>query len=152
MKLTDLVLPNYIRLDVVATDWKEAVIASCTPMVGTAITEEYSNAILRSFEELGPYMVIAPGIAMPHARPENGVLSTAMGITVLKDPVKFGHQANDPVRLLVTLCATDSQEHLQAISELMELLGDNGRVQKLLDAKSVKEVLAEIHGKGGDGQ
>ncbi|MTI94711.1 MAG: PTS sugar transporter subunit IIA [Firmicutes bacterium] len=150
MRLKDLILPEYISLSVEARDWRQAIEISCAPLLGKAISENYVKAIIKNFEELGPYMVIGPGIAMPHARPEEGVLQTAMSLTVLKTPVAFGHKANDPVRLLITLCALDSEMHLQAVAELMGVLENKQRVNALMSAQSVIDVLRVIEMNGGD--
>lgn len=37
-----------------------------------AIEPRYIDAMINTVKEIGPYIVIAPGIAMPHARPEAG--------------------------------------------------------------------------------
>jgi len=37
-----------------------------------AVFPSYVDAMVRAVEELGPYMVVAPGIALAHARPEDG--------------------------------------------------------------------------------
>lgn len=38
------------------------------------IKESYIDAMVNTVKNMGPYIVIAPGIAMPHAAPEDGVL------------------------------------------------------------------------------
>lgn len=80
---------------------------------------------------LGPYIVIAPGIAMPHARPEMGAKKIGMSLITLTQPVNFGHPENDPVKIVVCLCSTDSITHLKALSQLMQFL-DNKDVSELL--------------------
>lgn len=42
----------------------------------------------------------------------------------LKSPINFGNKENDPVSLVVCLCAIDHTTHLKAMSELVQLLGD----------------------------
>lgn len=37
-----------------------------------ACSPQYVQAMVDSYRELGPYFVIAPGLALPHARPEQG--------------------------------------------------------------------------------
>ena len=67
------------------------------------IEPSYVAALFRSHEELGPYYVLGPGLAMPHARPEDGVNRLGLGLTVLKTGVNFGSEGNDPIQLLITL-------------------------------------------------
>ena len=46
------------------------------------VTAAYKEAIIANVEELGPYICIAPHVAMPHARPEQGALSTQIAVTL----------------------------------------------------------------------
>ena len=74
-----------------AADWEEAVTMSCRPLVDTGcVTPEYAEDVIRSVRELGPYIVILPGLAIPHSteHPEHA-LSTAVGFVRLKEPVAF---------------------------------------------------------------
>lgn len=73
--------------------------------------------MVESYHENGAYFVIAPQIAIPHARPTDGVENSAVSLVVLKDGVNFGHAANDPVRLVFGLAATSSEAHLKVIQK-----------------------------------
>ncbi|MFW5827314.1 MAG: PTS sugar transporter subunit IIA, partial [Alkalispirochaeta sp.] len=58
-------------------DWEEAIRVGGRLMIDAGLVEpRYIDAIISNHKEMGPYFVIAPGIAMPHAKPENGVLAT----------------------------------------------------------------------------
>lgn len=88
--------------------------------------------------------MITKHVALPHAPVENGALAPAMGITTLEVPVVSGNQTNDPVKYLFCMSATDSESHLQAMADLVELLS-NDEFYSLLDtAKTAKEILAFI--------
>ena len=42
-------------------------------MVDAGFTEPtYTEAMIDVVRDMGPYIVLAPGLAMPHARPEMG--------------------------------------------------------------------------------
>lgn len=57
-------------------DWREAVAISCRPLIENgSIEPRYVDAIYHSHDTIGPYYVVGPGIAMPHARPEEGLTS-----------------------------------------------------------------------------
>lgn len=108
--------------------------------------ERYIQAMIDNVEENGTYIVIAPGIAMPHARPEKGAKAIGLSIVTLEAPVKFGHPTNDPVELVVGLSAIDHQTHLKALSELVDILGNKSKVELLNKATSAKEVIEIIKG------
>ncbi len=105
--IRDLVNTKTIRLQLDAADWRDAITQAAQPMVQEGlISEGYIAGIIESAEVSGPYFVLAPHIALPHAPREKGALKTGLGIAVLKTPVAFNSQANDPVKYLFTLSAT----------------------------------------------
>ena len=49
-------------------EWRSAVAESCTPLVADgSITEQYVADVIKCVETHGPYIVIAPDIAIPHS-------------------------------------------------------------------------------------
>ncbi|WP_163366579.1 PTS sugar transporter subunit IIA, partial [Klebsiella aerogenes] len=86
--------------------------------------------------------VLGPGIAMPHARPEEGVNQLSLALTIIEKGVEFGADENDPVKLLIVLAATDNDSHINAIVKLAELFDNQDDIDTLLQAKSKAEVLA----------
>jgi PTS system ascorbate-specific IIA component len=96
--------------------------------------------MIATVEELGPYIVIAPGIALAHSRPSPAVLHAGMSLVTLARPVEFGHRQNDPVTLVVGLAAPDEEGHVQALSTLAEFLSEDSRRNVLLSAKTPEEI------------
>ncbi|MEG3134325.1 PTS sugar transporter subunit IIA [Rouxiella sp. T17] len=116
-------------------DWRAAVRLSAAPLLDAgAITPDYIEAIFASHEKLGPYYVIAPGLAMPHARPEEGVITPALSLLHVKQGVHFESEENDPVFVIVMLCAINGEEHLEMISHLAELFSDENDFEALIKA------------------
>ncbi|EGR2740110.1 PTS sugar transporter subunit IIA [Vibrio parahaemolyticus] len=143
--LRELITSDVIRIHSDATDWKDAISKSCEALIENgAIEPSYAEAIYRSHEELGPYYVVGPGMAMPHARPEDGVNRLSLAITVIQNGVNFNSEENDPVKMLVTLAATDSNSHVDAISKLAELFMNEEHVVAICNAQSKEDVLAII--------
>lgn len=128
----------------VANNWQHAVQLGCSLLEEQGyISAEYYQGILDSVAEHGPYFIILPGIAMPHARPEAGALKTGCSLVILKEPVVFGHEDHDPVSVLFTMSATSSEELNEGILiEIMELLDDETFIDKLQDAKNSAELAA----------
>ena len=88
----------------------------------------------------GPYFVIAPGIALAHAKPSESVLATGLSLVTLAEPIVFGNEANDPVKLVFALCAVDHDSHIQMLGELSTLLSDNESVNILLNAGDTEHI------------
>ncbi|MDP2814001.1 MAG: PTS sugar transporter subunit IIA [Erysipelotrichaceae bacterium] len=129
-----------IRIIDEVADWKEAISQAVLPLIENGYVEtRYVDSIIENTEKFGPYYVIAPNIALPHARPEQGVLKKQLGILLLRHPIKFSQDGFD-VRLLITLAASDSESHLQTLSKLSDILGDDDRIGKILGASSVEEI------------
>lgn len=139
--ITNFIKEEHIRVGVHADTWQEAVQASGQVLLeANAIESRYIDAMINKVIELGNYIVIAPGIAMPHARPEDGAKKTAITLITLDQGVSFGHEKNDPVKLIVGLSAVDNKLHLEALAALMELLGNDKKLQGILNSKTREEL------------
>lgn len=76
-----------------ATDWRQAVEIATRPLVAYGAAQPcYVNGIIENTLNWGPYYLIAPGIALPHARPEQGANYNQVSITTLRTPVAFGNE------------------------------------------------------------
>lgn len=149
-ELHDLVDPSAVRLDVAATDWREAIRVSGDLLVDTgAIGASYVEAMIRTVEEHGPYIVITPGFALAHSRPDESVARTAMSFVRLAEPIAFGHESNDPVHLVMALAAADSAAHQAALAALAGVLADPDGRHALETASSPQEVLAALGAQDG---
>lgn len=116
-----------------AGDWRECFQLAGNALVSSKrVTETYIQEMIDAFEELGPYMVIAPGIALAHARPSKAVLETGLSLVTLSEPVVFGSLNNDPVRLVIGLAAVDHDSHIDLMAALSELLMNETKVNILL--------------------
>lgn len=116
---------------------------------GGSVDPAYTDEMLAALEQYGPYIVIAPGVALAHARPSPAVRGIAFSILTLAPPVAFGHPENDPVRLVVGLAAPDDESHIEALRQMADLLGDDTRKEELIGARAVDEVLALAEGATG---
>lgn len=118
--------------------------------VGGRVDPAYTDEMLAALDEYGPYIVIAPGVALAHSRPSPAVHGVAFSILTLEPPVEFGHADNDPVRLVVGLAAPDADSHVEALRQLAELLGGDATRERLMSAGEASEVIALIQaGAGG---
>jgi mannitol/fructose-specific phosphotransferase system IIA component (Ntr-type) len=122
--------------------WEIAVDRVGTLLVAAGkVRPSYIPAMKRVLQEMGPYAVIAPGIVLLHARPEDGVLEPCLGLVTLATPVPFGHSENDPVDLVFALGAVDKQAHIAALQQLAGMLGDAETLEKMRQAKTDQELV-----------
>ncbi|QZN95745.1 PTS ascorbate transporter subunit IIA [Symbiopectobacterium purcellii] len=144
MKLRDSLLENRsIRLQAEAATWQEAVKIGVDLLVAADVVEpRYYQAILDGVERFGTYFVIAPGLAMPHGRPEEGVKKTGFALVTLKTPLPFNHEDNDPVDLLITLAAEDATAHQEVgIMQIVNLFEDEANFDRLRACRTEQDVL-----------
>ncbi|AVF36264.1 PTS ascorbate transporter subunit IIA [Rahnella sikkimica] len=144
MKLRDsLAENNSICLNAEAETWQEAVKIGVDMLVAAGVVEpRYYQAILDGVERFGPYFVIAPGLAMPHGRPEEGVKKTGFALVTLKKPLVFNHEDNDPVDILITLAAVDANAHQEVgIMQVVNLFDDEANFDRLRACTTAQQVL-----------
>ena len=115
---------NSIKLNVNAADWRSAIKVGTDMLEKSgAIQPSYYQAIISSIEKMGPYIVISPNFAIPHARPEDGVNRTAFALVTLAEPVYFEGE-DEPVSVMVTLAGSSSDEHMEGLMEVTQVLDD----------------------------
>ena len=143
--LAELLPPAAIRVGDHAADWRQAVRAAGAVLADTGATDPaYTGEMLAVVEELGPYIVLAPGIALGHARPSPAVHRVGFSWVGLADPVSFGHPQNDPVSLVLGMAAPDDGAHTAALTTIARLLGDGERRAALLAARTPAAVHAMV--------
>ncbi|MCX8582960.1 MULTISPECIES: PTS sugar transporter subunit IIA [unclassified Gilliamella] len=127
-------------------DWKEAIKICAEPLLNNhSISSNYIDAIFQLHESIGPYYVLAPGIAMPHARPEQGVNKLGLSMLLVKKGVNFNSAENDPVYLITLLAANDSTSHIELLTQLATLFAETKDIQTIFNAKSSDEILSVIN-------
>ncbi|MDP8032803.1 PTS sugar transporter subunit IIA [Pasteurella atlantica] len=146
-----LIENNSIKLNQTATSWEEAIKIGTDMLVDSgAIEPRYYDNIINKVKEMGPYIILAPGLAMPHARPEEGVIKTAFALVTLTDPVFFDGE-DEGVKVLITLSGSSSDEHMQGIMEITQVLEDEDPesetgvdLAKILACQTNEEIYAVI--------
>lgn len=147
MRLVDILSKQSIGIDEPAKDWQAAVrLAGKYLLKDGGIEERYIQAMINAVIEIGPYIVIAPGIAIAHARPEDGALKICLSIVRLKKPVNFGAKYNDPVDLIFGLSGNDHNSHIGALRDLAALLQNIDAVTQIRQAKSTDQIYTVIEG------
>lgn len=145
--LTDLLKEELIQqVDSVST-WQDAIGLAAQPLLAHGYIEEsYIQAMIASINETGPYIVLAPKVAVPHASPDAGVHQLGISLLQVKEPVDFSEEGHDDkkVQLIFVLAAVDSTAHLRALQELALILDDEEAIDSLIAASDPREILAII--------
>jgi mannitol/fructose-specific phosphotransferase system IIA component (Ntr-type) len=133
---------SLVRLDVHADDAVHAITLAGQLLVDAGrVTPAYVDAMVEAYRSLGPYVVLAPHIAMPHARPEAGALAEAIAVVRLAEPVEFGHVDNDPVRVVIPLAGVDAGAHIDVLRRLSAVLMDPHAMTTILETDDPTEIV-----------
>lgn len=142
--LNDLLTKETVNFIQKVTNWQESIEAAASPLLlNGSITKEYVEAMINTINELGPYIVIAPFVALPHARPKQGVRKLSMSLLIIREAVYFQENA---VHVIFVLAAIDNETHLRALSQLCELISDEeliGQMIKIEDKEQILDIILE---------
>ena len=139
--LESLIENNSILLKQKAETWEEAVSKCVKPLVDAgAVEQRYLDAIIKKTNELGPFYILAPGLAMPHDRPESGVVRDSFSFITLEKPVVFPD--GQYVDILLGFSATSSEVHSnESIPQIVMLFDDEAIFKKIRKAESTDEII-----------
>ena len=144
--MTPLIDPKLIQLNVSAKDWRDAILKAGHPLVkNSLVTDNYLKSVIKIAEEMGPYIVFMPHVALSHAKIEDGALKDGIGLTVLKNPVPFHNKDNDPVKYIFTLSSTKANGHLDQMAQLVNLLSKNDFFEIVSHANNVQEIINYVN-------
>ncbi|BDO02960.1 hypothetical protein KAM622c_25470 [Klebsiella quasipneumoniae subsp. quasipneumoniae] len=76
--------------------------------------------------------------------PEQGALRNGLSLLHIKEGISFGSTENDPVYVVIMLCACSGNEHITMIGELAELFSDRQKLcwrRKVDDIKAIQAVI-----------
>ncbi len=139
---SDLLNTKCITLDSEAKDWEDAVTQAGNVMVENGLcTKGYVDAMVKNIETHGPYVVIYPGVAIPHALCEDGVCELGVAILRLKTPVCFGDPKNDPVKYIIPFSLLGADSIDRPLYYFTQMLSSGNLISALDNAQNSKEII-----------
>lgn len=133
--------PIKIRFEDSSTNWQTAIrTASQSLLDEDLITENYVDKMIQNVKDLGEYILLAPNIAMPHARPEDGSNGTAISFLKLKQAVPF--DSGRLVSLFIVLATKNSEDHLELLAKVAQLIDSSEKIDQLIASKTPKDFLS----------
>ena len=141
--LQDLLSEDNVSFHYPAETWEDVIRHGGQLMVDAGFIEPtYTEAMIDVVRDMGPYIVLAPGLAMPHARPEMGAKQVGTALVTLEKPIDFGSPENDPVSVAVFLCAPNKDEHIQLLTDIATLFEDEEFLDAAVNFESIEGVQA----------
>ena len=134
--------PQLVRVQREARDWRQAVTYAGQPLVDAGCARPgFTDRLISVIETYGPYMVIAPGLALVHAHPGLDSLENGLSAATFPRGVNFGHSHFDAVGLVLGLTAASPAEHLAIIAEVAAAVErQKNLVADAVDAKTPAEL------------
>ncbi|MBP1970489.1 PTS system ascorbate-specific IIA component [Virgibacillus natechei] len=143
--LSELLTKDMIQFTDQKLEWREAISGAAQPLLdANKIQQEYTDEMIKNVEEIGTYIHIGKGIAIPHARPESGVKQLGMSFLRTKSPVLLLDKKEHEIDVFICLAAIDNEAHLKALAQLTKLLGDDIMLQSIKEAETAEEIIKII--------
>lgn len=123
--------------------WEQAISLCLAPLLKKQyITEKYISQVIRKGQELNFYFLIAPGLGMPHASSEDGVIKTGVSLLIINSGIVFEKHQYNPIYCLIGLATVDNNEHIDILMEISDLFGDNDIIiDQLKKSTTINEVI-----------
>jgi len=146
--LVELLQEDMIRLNIRVENWEDALAAGVQLLIDSGgVERRYLDSMIKMIKDIGPYVVIAPGLALGHAGLDQGVNRTCFSLVTLKTPVKFGVPENDPVDIVFCFAAPNKEEHMKALREMALFCCENKNLDDIrmaIDPEEVRENLIKF--------
>lgn len=143
--IKDLLTKETIQFASSVNSWEEAIWLGAKPLLENgSITKDYINAMIGNVKGFGPYIVICPYVAIPHAQNQAGVHKLGMSFLKLEKEVCVLDNPQKPVKVFITLAAIDNHTHLRALAQLSNILTNEDTREQLLACSSVEDVMELI--------
>ncbi|UYO99278.1 PTS sugar transporter subunit IIA [Oceanotoga sp. DSM 15011] len=144
--MNEIIPLQNIKTNINAENWEQAVrISGELLLKNKSIKENYILKMIENVKKYGPYIVISPGIALAHAESSDDVLKNDISMIILKNGVKFGNKANDPVKIIISFSAKESKSHLKILSKLSEIMDNKNFYKKITNINKSEEIYTFIN-------
>lgn len=127
-----------------ADSWQQAVRLSCSGLVASgAVDSDYAEQVIACVEKYGPYIVVLPGLAIPHCNEGNpSVYRSTIAYTKFREEVVFPFPEDErSASVFFALAASDPDTHLENMKQLFDILSEDEVLRQVQDAESVEDLL-----------
>ncbi|WP_067143336.1 PTS sugar transporter subunit IIA [Oceanivirga salmonicida] len=137
-----------INLNLEAENWELALEKTCNILEKNGyINSDYKKKLISLTKEIGPYYIITKNIAIPHLRPEEGVLKQGFSFFRFNKSVKF--DGNKNVNYFIYILSLDNDCHIDQVSYIANLIDDEEFFKKINEDLIGEKEIYEYINKGG---
>lgn len=140
LEMAMIIPEEHIQLNKSIDEWRKAIKLASKPLLDNQyISDEYVDDMIRAVEELGPYMVFIPEVAVVHASPKKGVLRDGISLLQLSDAIKFGDSGQVMVKVIFVICSMEAESSL--FLKLIQIIERSTNQEKIKNAQNKKDIL-----------
>lgn len=123
--------------------WQQSIrIAGQCLVESRSIEQRYLDCIIAQLQYYGPYMFLTDMVLLAHAKPEDGVNTLDISLTVFKEPIVFSRERN--ARMIIVLAAEDQEKHLKILQDILTFVSQPDMLELLLSSNSPQEIFTLI--------
>ena len=134
------------RVQVVAGKciWQQSIYTSGQCLVDSnSVEPRYLDTIISQIQCYGPYMFLTDSVILAHAKPEDGVNTLDISLTVFKEPVVFSEDRK--AEIVIVLAAEDQEKHLKMLQDILEIVKNSNFIDTLVNCNSPGEALEAVY-------
>ena len=144
-RLTAILTIDRIALDQQCDSWQAAVEKAGNLLLqDKLITQEYIDAMIQMVVEFDSYIVISPGVAIPHAEFSHGAKKIGASFIRLAEPVSFNHQKNDPVKYVIAFSLPEGVSIGTCLYYFTEILATEDFISVMDQCQSEEAIMNQL--------
>jgi len=142
----DLLKPEHVLIGFRASTAREVIYKLARPLVQSGhVAPAFAKDVWEREQKFPTGLPTQPlAIAIPHADPDH-VNKTAIGIGILRSPVRFKQMGSDSslltVRIVFLLAVKEREKQVELIQQLVTVIQNQSLLEKLATAKDTQEVV-----------
>ncbi len=141
-----LLTEEMMDLNATADTWESAVRQAGKLLVQAgAVEARYVDKMVHCVKELGPYIIVCPGVALPHARVSDGAKRVAVSYIRLNHGVLFDMDNIKPICMIFAFSAINEKDHLHMLTDLWKIFMDKAALKRLYRCRTSKDVCNFMH-------
>lgn len=143
--MKEILNERVVRTEVACSGWRDCVRA-CGGLLEAegGIEPGFTDSMIRTVEELGPYMILLPKVAFFHGRPSADVHRVCLSLVTLKDSVFFTEFDNQEICCAFGFAAVDADSHVEMLGQVAKLLQDAEFVSLVTGHGSKEAIMQKI--------
>ncbi|MEG0959405.1 MAG: PTS sugar transporter subunit IIA [Erysipelotrichaceae bacterium] len=143
--IRDVLSSDFVKTEVNCSTWQDAVkeVGNILKEHGK-VEESFIQSMIDTVNELGPYMILLPGLALFHGSPQAGVHEACLSFITFKEDVVFTEFDQQHIQCAFGFGAVDSDSHMGMLMQVAQLLQDEEFIELVRNHGSKEEIMRRI--------